>query len=643
MAATNGYLGVTPPISVNESTEREKEVTVSLMEELHRQGVFESEEEARTREIVLGRLAAIVKKFVRKVSLAHGLSEAAADAAGGKIFTFGSYRLGVHGPGSDIDTLCVVPKHVSREDFFDVFEQILKETDGVTEVSGVPEAYVPIIKIKIQGIPIDLLMARLALSSIPDDLSLQDDNLLRNLDERCIRSLNGSRVVDEILRLVPNVEVFRDSLRCIKLWAQRRAIYSNVNGFLGGVAWAMLVARICQLYPNAIAGAIVSRFFIIMYQWFVRSSFLSLCNLDLIWLERTWPQPVLLKQIEDGPLAVRVWNPKLYPADRSHRMPIITPAYPSMCATHNVTASTQMIMTEEFKKGSEIVDRVIVGTAEWSELFTKHDFFHKYRYYLQVIASTGSPDLQIKWSGTVESRIRQLVMKLEYVDSLILAHPFIKGFEQVSYCLNGDEVRAVAQGDISEAIAKRKKEDIEGKEGASTVYSTTFFIGLAIEPKQPGTVGPRKLDISYPTTEFTKLVKMWEKYDEATMGIVVRHIRSSTLPDYVFDEGERQPRSAQKRPKTGKGSGKSSNTSPDVPSKRRRASHAVTSDSVSTTAQLKITQNGVTPSNNSVPGLEFASSTSAVYSPAVKDPSHIKSPQLPFGENVAVATSAAVS
>jgi len=51
-----------------------------------------------------------------------------------------------------------------------------------------------------------------------------------------------------------------------------RAIYSNVNGFLGGVAWAMLVARICQLYPNATAGAIVSRFFIIMYQWYVQIS-----------------------------------------------------------------------------------------------------------------------------------------------------------------------------------------------------------------------------------------------------------------------------------------------------------------------------------------------------------------------------------
>jgi len=160
------------------------------------------------REIVLGRLAALVKSFVKTVSLARGLSEAAAETAGGKIFTFGSYRLGVHGPGSDIDTLCVVPKHVSREDFFEVFEGMLRNTEGVTEVSvshraflsllplslptqGVPDAYVPIIKLKISGIPIDFLMARLALSSIPDDLTLQDDNLLRNLDDRCIRSLGG--------------------------------------------------------------------------------------------------------------------------------------------------------------------------------------------------------------------------------------------------------------------------------------------------------------------------------------------------------------------------------------------------------------------------------------------------------------------
>jgi poly(A) polymerase len=102
-------------------------------------------------------------------------------------------------------------------------------------------------------------------------------------------------------------------------------------------------------------------------------------------------------------------------------------------------------------------------------------------YYLQLLTYLVNVNHR---SGTVESRIRQLVMKLEYVDSLTLAHPFVKGFDQVSYCLDEEEVHAIAQGEVTEAIAGRKKEDIEGKEGAYPVYTTTFYIGLAIEPKQ---------------------------------------------------------------------------------------------------------------------------------------------------------------
>lgn len=150
---------------------------------------------------MLGRLAALVKNFVFKVSKSRGMSDAASHAAGGKIFTFGSYRLGVHGPGADIDTLMVVPKHVSRDDFFTVFEPMLRETQGVTEVTGVPEAYVPIIQTKVSGVEIDFLCARLALAQIPDDLELANDDLLKNLDERCVRSLGGrSRFALAVLR-----------------------------------------------------------------------------------------------------------------------------------------------------------------------------------------------------------------------------------------------------------------------------------------------------------------------------------------------------------------------------------------------------------------------------------------------------------
>jgi poly(A) polymerase len=40
-------------------------------------------------------------------------------------------------------------------------------------------------------------------------------------------------------------------------------------GFFGGVAWAIVVARVCQMFPNAAAGAIVYKFFVIMNEWYV--------------------------------------------------------------------------------------------------------------------------------------------------------------------------------------------------------------------------------------------------------------------------------------------------------------------------------------------------------------------------------------
>jgi poly(A) polymerase len=46
---------------------------------------------------------------------------------------------------------------------------------------------------------------------------------------------------------------------------------------------------------------------------------------------------------------------QLYPGDRAHKMPIITPAYPSMCSTHNVMKSTMDVMKEELERGKLLV------------------------------------------------------------------------------------------------------------------------------------------------------------------------------------------------------------------------------------------------------------------------------------------------
>lgn len=127
--------------------------------------------------------------------------------------------------GSDIDTLIVAPKHVTRDDFFEYFPTILEKiapAGAIEKMASVPDAHVPIIKLEYSGIDLDLIFTRLAQSSVPSSIELTDNSLLRGLDETDLRSINGTRVTDEILNLVPQVKTFRHALRAVKLWAQRK-------------------------------------------------------------------------------------------------------------------------------------------------------------------------------------------------------------------------------------------------------------------------------------------------------------------------------------------------------------------------------------------------------------------------------------
>ena len=205
----------------------------------------------------------MVKDWIREISESKNLPQSVTESVGGKIFTFGSYRSGAHTKGAGTDALCVAPKHVDKSDFFTSFYDKLKLQEEVKDLRAVEEAFVPVIKLCFDGIEIDILCARLALQTIPEDLGLRADSLLKYLGVRCIRSLNSCRVTDEILHLVPNIDNFRLTLRAIKLWAKRHNICSNILRFLGGVSWAMLVARTCQLYPNAIASTLVQKFFLV--------------------------------------------------------------------------------------------------------------------------------------------------------------------------------------------------------------------------------------------------------------------------------------------------------------------------------------------------------------------------------------------
>lgn len=508
--------GVCEPISMVKPNSMDMELQEKLKKGLQPFDVFETKEEIDHRKAVLAEMNMLVCDWIKDVIEQKTGSKELAAKAGGHIFTFGSFRLGVNARAGDIDTLVVCPIHVSREDFFDTFYTILENHPDVENLHAVEEAFVPAIKLDFMEIEMDLLFARLALDKIPADIDLKEIALLKNLDQKCVRSLNGCRVTDSILSLVPNHEAFRLTLRTIKLWAKKRAIYSNVLGFIGGVAWAMLVARVCQFYPNACASQLVSKFFLVFSEW-------------------KWPTPVMLCEfIKDPGYNFKQWDPRFDEYDAAHKMPIITPSYPCQDACYNVMTGTLEAMVEEFKRGVNVCKDITLGKETWVKLWQNNEFFLTHKTFAVISASAPNKEEYTAFAGLVQSCIRKFI---ENIPEQALGIPYPKEF-------------TVPRSD-------------------DEPYKSEWYIGLKMvekteekpdDPKdlkeKPKLVLKQAIDqLCYQVFRKQTLQFGEEEEEEASrFKVNVTKKKRSDLPEYVFPDQRRPDKKEKKTRRRSKGS-----------------------------------------------------------------------------------------
>ena len=114
----------------------------------------------------------------------------------------------------------------------------------------------------------DFLFAPLPQNSVPNDTDIMGLAQMNGLEDTVAYTLAGPAVAFHMLKLVPNVKTFRECLRGIKYWAVKRGIYGNKFTYPGGVAVAVLVARVCQLHPKACASTLLTKFFTTYSIWF---------------------------------------------------------------------------------------------------------------------------------------------------------------------------------------------------------------------------------------------------------------------------------------------------------------------------------------------------------------------------------------
>ena len=496
-------------ISLAGPSEEDQVRSQALQTVVRGHGLYETEEESRRREEVLGRLYELLQQWIRLTTERIMGSDFAQDAHV-ELFTFGSYRLGVHTPGSDLDTLCIGPRHVSRDrDFFgrgddppeNALYKMLEKVDDVQTIVAVPEAVVPEIKMVFCNVEIDLAFVSLELDVIPRGVDVMQSSILRNLDDASTKSLNGVRVAAYLFDLVPNIETFRTVLRCIKLWSKARGVYSNVLGFLGGINMAILVARVCQLYPNAAPSTLIQKFFTVWNIW-------------------KWPSPVLLAPIVDEGLGLKIWDPRKNPIDKRDLMPIITPTYPCQNSTYNVTVSTLHIMKQEFAYSAGVVSEIVKGEATWDKLFDKADFFSLHKNYLQIkVLASGSEELK-KWSGFVFSRLRKLIEQIEEsTGGTLHIHPCTEEFQDPSL-------------------------------DAETHY--LYYMGLKKAPRElvRNRLAGKSFDLNAAVDIFRRILYNFREHTP-TMDCIVLHVKQKDLPSFLTEPKKEEKEGGKEEEKGG--------------------------------------------------------------------------------------------
>lgn len=492
MSVDPRYIPYYPYVTNKGPTEADKALDKTLkafMDDPRSQMQIENDEEMEHRSRVLLRVQQLFKNFVKNVAInVCKMTEEDAEDAGGDLLVSGSHRLGVRDIKADIDTICVAPNFITRVHFFTILKDELSNHPDVADFTSIETAAVPIMSFDFEGVSIDLLFARLAENIVPKNLNeyVLDDHILIGIDEATEKSLNGPRVTNMIPLLAnkakdidgriidheaypmhsTNEQLIENKflvvLRCVRKWAKARGLYGNKMGYLGGINCNLLVAMVCQRYPNASPSNLLARFFFVYSKW-------------------PWPSPVMLNAIQPHPPFFgesdkgQVWN-----AEEAYNqfMPIITPAYPAMNSALSVSSHTLGVMKAELTLAYDVCRAITTslkteGHFAWSRLFRPSDFFIQYNHYLilNIIAVNNDPESR-GWVGFVESRIRSFTSMIEQQAIIHPIHLYPKGSKTqksanslcyfIGFNIDTQKLRADKTLDLQSAIARFKKNGVNG-------------------------------------------------------------------------------------------------------------------------------------------------------------------------------------
>ena len=299
----------------------------------------------------------------------------------------GSARLGVQSPQSDLDIVCLIPAHLSGQAFLESVQQKLV---GLCDRSNlVEDARMPVLRMQIEGLAVDLLYARtIAEPSRFVRIKESDREFFDPLSWQAVSGCLAADVIAEAVQKRIPLASFHELLRAVRAWAKARQIHGNAWGFLGNFSWALLAAWSCTNYSQNIDNIQIETLLVHFFQTLV---------------QHDWNQPVSLTE------AGKLYRPRL-PRDW---LPVVTPIEPCQNSARNVSRSTAQILQNEFVRAAKIAEQVLAGEVAWSSFFDMIDLQKESELLLVVTTISENNESLESCGGWLEGNAIGLVIHLE--------------------------------------------------------------------------------------------------------------------------------------------------------------------------------------------------------------------------------------
>ncbi|KAH0571293.1 Poly(A) polymerase [Spironucleus salmonicida] len=164
---------------------------------------------------------------------------------------YGSYLLNVHTPGSDIDSVVLLPFYVDSKTFFDVLPPRLKQDPRAKQVEAITKAKHPILTLVFDDVELDLQPLILADAQLTKDMDFLNEDNFKNVKAK-MKEVAASVAANMWIKKETQKQeaTFNTTIRFLKQVLQETGISGNKFGYFGGINLTLMMCHLMREMYN---------------------------------------------------------------------------------------------------------------------------------------------------------------------------------------------------------------------------------------------------------------------------------------------------------------------------------------------------------------------------------------------------------